>query len=49
MNQRTCVILTVTCLVVCACCIVIGQYIAAAIMGVTALAAVIVYRRVPRG
>ena len=49
MNKRTCVILTVACLVVCACCIVISQYTASAIMAVTAVAAVIVYRRNPRG
>lgn len=45
MDKRTCVILTVTSLVVCACCALIGQYIAAGIMGLTAAAAVAVFRR----
>ena len=45
MDKRTCVILTVTSLVVCACCVLIGQYVAAGVMGLTAAAAVTVFRR----
>jgi uncharacterized membrane protein YfcA len=42
-SKRNCLILAVTSLVVCGCCIVIGQYIASAVMGVTALATVAVF------
>ena len=38
MDKRTCVILTVTSLVVCACCVLIGQYVVAGVMGLTAVA-----------
>jgi hypothetical protein len=43
-DKRTCMILTATSLVVCACCAIIGQYVAAGVMGVTAAAAVAVFR-----
>lgn len=47
--MRTCVILTVACLVVCACCALAGQYVAAGVMGLTAVAAAAVFRRRQRG
>jgi hypothetical protein len=42
-NKRNCLVLTVTSLVVCGCCIVTGQYIASAVMGATAVATVAVF------